>query len=83
MGSAATRSGDADVHGHGAGDHQLGNTDGYRLQAVSGAAFPVTLNPSQSATLSVQFDPTATGAAAGQLTYPERFGGRQTQRWSI
>ncbi len=34
---------------------------------MSGAAFPVTLNPSQSVTLNVQFDPTATGAAAGHL----------------
>ena len=35
---------------------------------VSGATFPVTLNPGQSATLNVQFDPTTTGAASGQLT---------------
>ncbi len=35
---------------------------------VSGATFPVTLNPGQSATLNVQFEPTATGAASGQLT---------------
>jgi hypothetical protein len=34
----------------------------------SGATFPVTLNPNQSVTLTVQFDPTATGAAAGTLT---------------
>jgi predicted secreted protein len=34
----------------------------------SGAAFPVTLNPNQSVTLKVQFDPTATGAVAGTLT---------------
>jgi fibronectin type 3 domain-containing protein len=31
-------------------------------------SFPVTLNPNQSATLNVQFDPTAAGAATGQLT---------------
>ena len=36
--------------------------------AVSGATFPVTLNPGQSATLNVQFDPTAAGAVTGQLT---------------
>jgi len=36
--------------------------------SVSGATFPLTLNPNQSATLSVQFDPTAAGAATGQLT---------------
>ena len=34
----------------------------------SGVTFPVTLNPNQSVTLKVQFDPTATGAASGQLT---------------
>jgi hypothetical protein len=35
---------------------------------MSGATFPVTLNPSLAVTLEVQFDPTTTGAAAGQLT---------------
>jgi hypothetical protein len=35
---------------------------------LSGATCPPTLNPGQAATLSVQFDPTATGAATGQLT---------------
>jgi hypothetical protein len=34
---------------------------------MSGAAFPVTLNPGQVLTLSVQFDPAAPGAATGQL----------------
>ncbi|HEX4166372.1 MAG TPA: choice-of-anchor D domain-containing protein, partial [Bryobacteraceae bacterium] len=34
----------------------------------SGATFPVTLNPNQSVSLKVQFDPTAAGAASGQLT---------------
>jgi hypothetical protein len=34
----------------------------------SGASFPVTLNPNQSVTLKVQFDPTASGAATGTLT---------------
>jgi hypothetical protein len=34
----------------------------------SGATFPVTLNPNQSVTLTVQFDPTVAGAATGQLT---------------
>jgi fibronectin type 3 domain-containing protein len=34
----------------------------------SGATFPVTLNPNQSVTLSVQFDPTVAGAATGKLT---------------
>lgn len=36
--------------------------------SVSGASFPVTLNPNQSVTLQVQFDPTAAGAASGQMT---------------
>jgi hypothetical protein len=36
--------------------------------SISGATLPMTLNSNQSATLSVQFDPTVTGAAAGQLT---------------
>jgi fibronectin type 3 domain-containing protein len=35
---------------------------------MSGATFPVTLNPGLAVTLEVQFDPTASGAAAGQLT---------------
>ena len=33
-----------------------------------GTAFPVTLNPNQSVTLNVQFDPTTAGAVTGQLT---------------
>jgi hypothetical protein len=43
--------------------------------AISGAgftivasSFPVTLNPTQSVTLQVQFDPAATGTASGQVT---------------
>jgi fibronectin type 3 domain-containing protein len=35
---------------------------------ISGGPFPVTLNPNQTATVSVQFAPTVTGAATGQLT---------------
>lgn len=35
---------------------------------ASGITFPITLNPNQTATLSVQFDPTVAGAATGQLT---------------
>jgi hypothetical protein len=34
----------------------------------SGGTFPVTLNPNQSVTLNVQFDPTVAAAATGQLT---------------
>ena len=35
---------------------------------VSGATFPVTLNPAQAVTLGVQFNPAASGSAVGQLT---------------
>jgi Abnormal spindle-like microcephaly-assoc'd, ASPM-SPD-2-Hydin len=35
---------------------------------MSGATFPVTLNPSLAVTLEVQFDPTTAGALTGQLT---------------
>ena len=34
---------------------------------VSGATFPLTLNPAQTAVLGVQFDPAAAGAVTGQL----------------
>jgi Abnormal spindle-like microcephaly-assoc'd, ASPM-SPD-2-Hydin len=34
---------------------------------IVAANFPVTLNPTQSVTLQVQFDPTATGTASGQV----------------
>ena len=36
--------------------------------SVSGATFPLNLNPNQTANLTVQFDPSAAGAATGQLT---------------
>ncbi len=36
--------------------------------SVSGATFPLTLSTNQTATLSVEFDPTAAGAASGSLT---------------
>jgi len=36
--------------------------------SISGVTFPVTLNPGQSANLSVVFDPSSSGAASGQLT---------------
>jgi hypothetical protein len=35
---------------------------------VSGVTFPITLNPGQTATLSVQFNPTVAGVATGQIT---------------
>jgi Abnormal spindle-like microcephaly-assoc'd, ASPM-SPD-2-Hydin len=34
---------------------------------IVGGSFPVTLNPTQTLTLTVQFEPTATGAVTGQL----------------
>jgi Abnormal spindle-like microcephaly-assoc'd, ASPM-SPD-2-Hydin len=36
--------------------------------AVSGASFPATLNPGQSVTIQVSFDPTVAGAASGTIT---------------
>jgi hypothetical protein len=36
--------------------------------SLSGASLPITLNPNQSAALSVQFNPTTAGAATGSLT---------------
>lgn len=36
--------------------------------SVSGASFPLTLDPKESVTLQVQFAPTAAGAVTGQLT---------------
>jgi hypothetical protein len=36
--------------------------------AISGATFPATLNPKQSVTLQVSFDPTATGTDSGTIT---------------
>jgi hypothetical protein len=36
--------------------------------SLSGITFPVTLNPTQTATLNVQFAPTSTGAMTGTLT---------------
>ncbi len=35
---------------------------------ISGGTFPITLNPNQTVTISVQFDPTTAGAATGTLT---------------
>lgn len=35
--------------------------------SISGATYPFTLNPNQTATLFVAFDPTVTGSATGQL----------------
>ncbi|MFZ0304348.1 MAG: choice-of-anchor D domain-containing protein [Terracidiphilus sp.] len=35
---------------------------------ISGASFPLTLSPNQTATLNVQFDPTSAGVVSGTLT---------------
>jgi hypothetical protein len=35
--------------------------------SISGMSFPLTLNPGQSASLTVQFDPTVSGATSGQI----------------
>ena len=35
--------------------------------AASGATFPLTLNPNQTVTLTLQFDPSATGSVTGEL----------------
>ncbi len=34
---------------------------------IAGQSFPITLNPTQSVTLQVQFNPTSAGAASGQI----------------
>jgi hypothetical protein len=36
--------------------------------SISGLTFPLTLNPGQSATLNIAFDPTVTGTATGSVT---------------
>jgi hypothetical protein len=36
---------------------------------AAGATFPLTLNPNQTTTLNVQFNPTAAGATSGSLTF--------------
>ncbi len=36
--------------------------------SMSGVSFPLTLNPGQTATLNIEFDPTAAGAVTGSVT---------------
>jgi hypothetical protein len=36
--------------------------------SLSGGSFPITLTPNQTATVTVEFDPTTTGVATGSLT---------------
>ena len=59
---------DADIDRHIAGDGELGmRSRGLALQS-SVATCRLTLNPTESMTLQVQFDPTSPGAASGQIT---------------
>src|SRR6202042_3571997 len=41
---------------------------GADFSIIGGSSFPVTLNPTQTLTLQVQYLPAATGASSGQLT---------------
>lgn len=51
--------------------------------SVSGAKFPLTLNPNQSQTLQVQFDPSATGDLSGNLTLSSNSSGGATTTISL
>ena len=51
--------------------------------SVSGGTFPATLNPGQSVTLTVQFDPTTAGAASGQLTIQSNSTGNASANVSL
>ena len=50
---------------------------------ISGATFPITLNPGQAITLNVRFDPTVTGVATGQLTIASNSTGGPTEVISL
>ena len=52
--------------GNGAVTVSSGSTTGSGFTLI-GASFPLTLNPGQSASLAVQFNPAATGTSSGQL----------------
>ena len=51
--------------------------------SMSGVSFPVTLDPGQTATLTVQFDPTAAGAASGAVTLTSNAPGGGTATISL
>ncbi len=51
--------------------------------SMSGVSFPVTLDPGQTATLTVQFDPTAAGAASGAMTLTSNAPGGGTATISL
>jgi hypothetical protein len=46
--------------------------------SITGTTFPVTLNPGQTATLQVSFDPTVAGAASGTITISSTASGGST-----
>ncbi len=48
-----------------------------------GGSFPVTLNPSATATVQLQFEPTTAGAATGKLTISSNSGGGSTLTVSL
>ena len=58
---------DVNLHWDGTGTINSATLSGTGF-TMSGATFPVTLNPTQSVTLNVQFDPATAGAATGQVT---------------
>jgi fibronectin type 3 domain-containing protein len=45
---------------------------------MGAATFPMTLNPGQTATMELEFDPTTAGAATGQLTLASSSSGGST-----
>ena len=49
---------------------------------MSGATFPVTLNPGLAVTLEVQFDPTR-GSSDGAADHPEQLVDQSLRRWSV
>jgi hypothetical protein len=51
--------------------------------SLSGMTFPATLNPGQNAALSVVFDPTATGAVTGQVTFSSNSSTKSTATISL
>jgi hypothetical protein len=51
--------------------------------SVSGLSYPKTLNPGQTATLNIQFDPTTAGAASGKVTLTSNASGGSTATISL
>jgi hypothetical protein len=67
VGSVSTQSVTLSSTGNTAVTVSSGSVTGSGFKLI-GASFPMTLNPGQSASLAVQFDPTAAGISAGQIT---------------